>query len=130
MQYDYMDALKHDIRHFLSTDGKDIPWPLIGDDAAEDEWIDQVEANCYNRKDVTGGDEYYGTAKECYDYLDGNLSLLFTAAKDWQYSLADVAVDEVFQSFDRLIRRYLLDYAAYEVLNDYEKTLGGKDVDD
>jgi len=122
MKYDYMEAMKQDIREAIADD---YFWNMDEYNSA-DEFIEAANDYFWTDDSVTGNGSgsYTFNRWEAQEYVTDNLDLLREAMQEFciePETIVDHFMSEDFEYFDVTIRCYLLSQAVFEIAEELEQ---------
>ena len=118
IKYDYLEALKNDLREYISVDINLDEFDNY--DELEDFLFDEVWAV----DSVTGnGGNYYTNTQTATEYVCSNIELAFDAYDDLGLEIEDIKRNRThfMQYLDCIIRIHLLPAAIFEVIQEMKK---------
>ena len=114
MNYNYLEAMKEDIRNYIEENDIDIEDSNIEETLNDDLWIeDSVTGN--------GSGSYTFNSYKAKENLEGNEDLVREMCQEFcidAETIADKFLNEDYEYFDVSIRCYLLGQAIAEVLEE------------
>lgn len=114
MNYNYLEAMKEDIRNYIEENDIDVNEQDIEETLNDDLWIeDSVTGN--------GSGSYTFNSYKAKENLEGNEDLVREMCKEFcidAETIADKFLNEDYEYFDVSIRCYLLGQAIAEVLEE------------
>lgn len=124
MSYDYMEAIKTDIREYLEDkNGYQVNFSDYED---ADTFIQEMSDTLWNEDAITGNasGSYTFNRAEAAEYVHDNMDLCTEALKEFctpAEVIAEKFLEEDFEYFDVIIRCYLLAQAVAEVAEELEE---------